>query len=242
MSDKRDHTYFFVHVLKTAGMTFNQHIARNFWAREIYPHPRFDGDMFDAYINIPKLLSLPPGRSRTVRVYHGHFPYACAEELGEELVTMTLLREPVSRVLSYLKYARRIHDHHRDMSPEQVYDDPRYHHAFLRNHQAKIFSMGPTDEFRDLTEEIPIDERRLEVAKANLRKVDILGLTEHYPEFLRTMTQRYGWEITEAEDKNVNTDEYEPSEAFLDRIRRDNAMDIAFHDFAVKLWTERRGE
>ena len=47
------------------------------------------------------LLDLPPSRRERIRVYAGHFPFVAVELMGQEFVTMTVLRDPVERTLSY---------------------------------------------------------------------------------------------------------------------------------------------
>lgn len=239
MPDKRDHRYFFVHIMKTAGATVGEHIRSNFRPEEVYPSSPLESDLFRAYMNIPDLLDLPAERRAQARVVLGHFPYSVVEEMGMDFVTMTVLREPVARTISYLKHATRQHPRHRGMSLEQVYEDPFYNPAFILNHQAKIFSLGTQDKFWTYMEGIVVDEQRLEVAKANLAKVDVIGLTEHYGSFLQTMEEDFGWDIRDVEDQNVSRKEHDVSQSFVDRIVEDNRMDIEFYDYAAKLWKER---
>jgi hypothetical protein len=74
-------------------------------------------------------------------------------------------------------------------------------------------------------ERIDIDAGRLEIAKQNLAKVDVLGVQEHFVEFLRAVNGRTGWSMDDGPDVHVSDGGWEPSAELLDRIRRDNAMD-----------------
>lgn len=240
MPDKRDHRYFFLHVMKTGGVTFSEHIFANFRRREIYPpfgHP----DPFTATTSIPFLLGYPEGKKAKTQIFHGHFPYAVTEELGiDDLVTMAFLREPVARTISYLKYAIRSQERHHGKTLEEVYDDPLDHSAAIKDHQTKIFSLGPDDKFEAYIDCITVDEGRLEIAKENLRKLDVLGLTERYDDFLHTLEVDYGWEVTEIEPQNISFEEhYVISDELIARIIADNAIDIAFYEYGVELWSER---
>lgn len=239
MPDKRDHRYFFVHVMKTAGTTLRDHIKANFRLEEIYPIQKFDGDLYDANMKIRVLLGLAPERKDQVRIFMGHFPYAVVDALGIDLVTMTLLRHPVERTLSYLRHAVQRHPEHKGKDLEEVYDDPMFHLWLIRNHQSKVFSLGPQDRFEDYLEDITVDERRLDIAKENLSKVGVLGLTERFPDFLRTLETDYGWEIQDLPNANVSESRPEVRPSFLDRIAEENAMDMAFYEYAVGLWRER---
>lgn len=53
------------------------------------------------------LAVLPDERRRRIRVYTGHFPYAAREILGGDIVTVTILRDPVKRTISLLRQFRR---------------------------------------------------------------------------------------------------------------------------------------
>ncbi len=236
MPDKRDHRYCSIHVMKTGGGTLRQHIKANFEPSEIYPMGGLDNEMMKAFINVPKLLSIAPERKAQVRVFHGHFPYMVADALGLDLVTLTILREPVARTLSYMKHALRVHPHLQPGGLEAVYDDPLLNPMYIQNHQAKIFSICPEDEAPSLLQAITVDASRLEVAKENLAKVDVFGLIEHHDVFLRTLATDYGWAIGTVENKHVSGDEYDVPDSLIDRIVEDNAMDIAFYEFAQKLW------
>ena len=82
-----------------AGTTFVNHLQRQFAADTIYPSAkvdrRFPTDV-EPKISIPFLLSLPPERHRSIQVYAGHFPYMVCELLNRDLVTFTILRDPVA--------------------------------------------------------------------------------------------------------------------------------------------------
>lgn len=239
MPDKRDHRYCSIHIMKTGGGTLRRHVVANFERQEIYPMGGFEKEMMKAFINVPRLLSIPPERKAQVRVFHGHFPFMVADALDLDLVTMTILREPVARTLSYMKHALREHAHLRSGGLEAVYDDPLLHPMYIRNHQAKIFSIRPEDEADSLLKDITVDAERLDLAKQNLSRVDVLGLREHHEAFLRTLESQYGWEIGAVENSHVSEEDYDVPTSLIDRIQEDNAMDIAFYEFARGLWATR---
>jgi hypothetical protein len=233
--------FFFVKVMKTGGGTFLRHILANFERDEVYPYKQFDPDMQIANIGINYLTGLPPERRARIRVYTGHFPFVAAELVGLELVTLTILRDPVERTISYLKHCKHYHEQHRSLTLEQIYEDPFSFPALIRNHQAKLFAMTPEDEPESYLDIIEIDDRRLELAKANLERVDVLGLQERFPEFLEEMTRRYGWSFGVVDDRHVS-DESEIPRSFRRRIAEDNAADLAFYEHAQRLWEKRRAQ
>jgi hypothetical protein len=231
--------FFFVKVMKTGGGTFLRHILANFDRDEVYPDRQSDPDMNAANMRIDYLTGLPPERRGRIRVYTGHFPFVAAQLVGADLVTLTILRDPVERTISYLKHCKRFHEQHRSLRLEEIYEDPFFFPTLIRNHQAKLFAMTPDDEPRSYLDIMEVDDRRLEVAKANLERVDVLGLQERFPELLEEMVIRYGWRIGDVPDIHVSRDSA-VSPAFRRRIAEDNAADLAFYEHALRLWERRR--
>ena len=141
-----DQKFFFVHVMKTAGWTLRKHIMANFEEDEFFPCERFETDMLKANIELEYLTALPASRRARIRVYSGHFPFVAVELLGEKVTTITILRDPVERTLSFLRERKAIH--HRDgaISLEEIYEDPFLFPALIRDHQAKLFALTVDDE------------------------------------------------------------------------------------------------
>jgi hypothetical protein len=241
VNDARDHQFFFVHIMKTGGASFRQHVYAGFAPGEVYPDRSCD-DMYRANTSIEYLLSLPAERKAAIRVYTGHFPFLVSEMMGIDFVTLTILRDPVDRTISYLKHCKRYHEHHRDLPLEEIYEDPFFFPCFIQNHQSKIFSMTPDDEFQSFMEVIDVDERRLKLAQENLERIDLLGLNEHYGEFLDGISRRFGWRFTDRPNLRVADEPWTVTPAFRKRIASDNRADMAFYDYARQLHERRRTE
>lgn len=227
--------FFFVHVMKTAGGTFREHVLRNFDVGEWYPVGKYDGGSLESYWDIKRLLALPQRRRDRIRVYFGHFPFVAAQLLGLELVTMTLLRDPVERTISYLRMAS---ERHPGKSLEKIYEDPFDFPCFIHNHQTKVFSLTAEDDPESFMDVIHVDADRLEIAKRNLRSVDLIGFTEHFDDFLREVQARYGWRISKVRNAHVSTQQDEVSPAFRDRIAEENEIDLLLYQYALQLRSE----
>jgi hypothetical protein len=239
MSEAPVHRFFFVHVMKTGGATFRQHVYANFGPGEVYPVPKVE-DMDRAWL-VETVLGLPADRRAGFRAYAGHFPFVVTDLMPEEFTTLTILRDPVERTVSYLKHCKRYHEHHAELSLEEIYEDEFHYRCFIENHQTKIFSMTTADPLESYMDMLTMDDERLELAKANLERVDVLGLNEHYPQFLDELRGRYGWRFDEVPNRRVSKErKWHPSPELLQRIADDNAIDMAFYEFAQRLYAQRR--
>lgn len=234
-------TYFFIHVMKTAGTTFTQHIHANFGPDEVFPAPSGKGDrkrLFDYYL-IRNLRALTPDERDRIRVYGGHFPHAAAAVVGAD-TTITILREPIARTISYLRQCKGAHRKFNDATLEEIYDDPWQFPTKVHNYQAKQFAMGPGDPLESHLDVIDIDDERLARAKATVEQVDVLGLQEHYDEFIDEVRRRLGWTIQDVPNLRVSNEPVDVPAHLRERIIEDNAADIEFYEHVRRLWAERQ--
>jgi hypothetical protein len=230
--------FFFVHVMKTGGTTFVKQLREQFPDPELYPSPAIDWigpHDFDAYVKIPRLLALPPERRTEIVVYSGHFPFYVVDAVDPSLTTLTVLREPVARTISVLKHFKRDEPRFHDSSLEEIYDDRMTFRFFVENHQTKVFSLTAADGEDAINCGLTIDDARFERARANLARIDVLGVTEHYAEFLAELRSRYGWwpgGVDAADRTNVGPAGGEVPAALRARIVADNAYDLELYELA----------
>jgi hypothetical protein len=217
--------FFFVHVMKTAGMTLNRHMNTNFAPDQRYPT---DGDRAMDYMMINRLHDAIAERGERVRVWRGHFPFYVTA-LVPDAITMTILREPVARTLSMLAQYRARNEP--DKTLEAVYDDPKVCDRMLRNHQTRVFSFTEADEPPTYLKVIDLDAARLAAAKATLERVDLLGVQEEFPKFLDALEHRFDWQIDAIEDIHVGPETTVP-ESLRRRIREDTLLDAELYEHA----------
>jgi len=222
--------FFFVHVMKTAGATFRQHVYNNFADGEVYPIKGVD-DMFHANTSIQYLLDRSPEQHAATRAYTGHFPFIASQMLDCNPITFTILRDPIDRTISYLKHAKVTHAQHADLELDEIYDDEFYFKCFMHNHQVKIFAMDRTDKLESYMDVIDIDEKRVETALAHLDEVDHVGFTDDLGHLMGTLSERYGWSFDEVPDIHVS-DPIDLPAGLRERITVDNAADIEFYNRA----------
>jgi hypothetical protein len=170
-------TLIYLHLPKCGGTTLNRLIEWEYSPLRIYSvDPSFF--RWSWY----RLLRWPERRLARLEVIKGHMPFGIHRRLPHPATYITVLREPVERVISeyYFALHYRLHPQHRAMqslSLEQ-YAATTPHH----NLQCKLLAglPGPRDFLAgDCT------EQTLETAKANLAgHFALAGLTERFDETL----------------------------------------------------------
>ena len=222
--------WFFVHLQKCGGTTLVRRLRVHFGDHGLFPDAT-DGDPVARVID-PTVLSRRFDARRTeIRVITGHFPLCVREVFDVPLRTMTVLREPVARTLSYLRHHRAGTPADRDRTLEEIYDDPFRFHGLIHNHMTKMFSLTVDEMDSGALTRVDFDRARLERACERLATVDEVGFQDDLDGFCADLATRYGWDLGRAHVSNAS----EPvpvDDAFRARIADDNADDIALYEFA----------
>jgi hypothetical protein len=186
-----------------------------------------------------RLLQLPPRRLAGLEVIKGHMPFGIHRRLRQPATYITVLREPVERVISeyYFALHYRLHPQHRRMQKLSLeeYATKTPHH----NLQCKLLAglPGPRDFLAgDCTEET------LETAKANLAgHFALAGLTERFEETLALLKVTFGWKLKNYASFNVT-----PIRPRKDAVSAEiqgiiaerNRYDVAIHQHVLGLFQQ----
>jgi hypothetical protein len=232
--------YFFVHLQKTAGTTLRQRLMHLLGEEAMYPS-EYDGDMVGEGLTyrVAELERRLPRRAAVVRVIFGHFPMCTMELLGGDFHTLTMLREPVERALSYLR-------HHREWTPadqhrslEEIYEDP-VRHRLACNHMTTMFSLS-LDEMDDgMLSEVELTPDHLARAKEALTSIEVVGVQERFEDFVVELNRCFGWELGDRPRFANRTQPVEVPPSFRARIIEDNRFDQELYDHALQLIEHRR--
>jgi hypothetical protein len=231
MTSSAEGRYFFVHLQKTGGTTLVHRLPRQFRPSEIYPNT-VDGDPVQSTISIDHLRERWKERGNDIRVVAGHFPLCTTELLGGGFTTLTVLREPVERTLSYLRHHRQMTPADRDKSLEAIYDDPFRFDGLIHNHMVKMLSLTTGEMADGALTSVDFTPSRLELAKHNLETVDVVGLQEQFGDFWYALSERLGWRLGDLAYSNRTAPSDVPG-TFRRRIADDNALDIELYDHAL---------
>jgi hypothetical protein len=175
--------FLFIHVMKTGGTSFSEILSANFTAEQRYPDAYINAETefferIEAYLHVPRFVADVNALKDQLRIVLGHVPYAVRSLLESDYITLTLLRDPIERTISYLKHCRRYHTEHMDQPLEKIYEDPWFHSSFIGDYQTKIFSMS--------AQEAMAEERFLPLATALPRRQD-LGAAQNFSEDIKML-------------------------------------------------------
>jgi hypothetical protein len=224
--------YFFVHLMKTAGVALRERLMNHFGKAAVYPTGGLDGnDWVTLFISIDLLRERLEARGDEIRVIAGHFPLRTAELIDGRLTTLTLLRDPVERMLSYLRQRREKDEHRRLNAHEEIYDD---HLGRADNYMTKMLTLTPAEMSASMFTRVEMDRDHLERAKEALAGIDAVGFQEHFEDFCEELTARFGWQLGEPKVVNTTTP-VEIPDSLRARIAEDNALDIELYEFAEQL-------
>ena len=217
--------WFFVHLMKTGGTSLFFMLQRQFPREDIFP-PRENAGLLS--IDTRAAMAETGNPDSHFRLIAGHYPLSSIENAPGEWKTFTLLRHPVSRVLSAL---RRQRDRSGSGTAESIYDDPVRHQLWFDNYMVK--ALGSTLE--DLQGGVFHSEsRHLDRALAALERIDVIGVSEDFNPFVTRLEESFGWDLGESLAVN-RTAGHDIPEALVERVWEDNRFDLALYARACEL-------
>lgn len=221
----------FLHLPKTAGTTVNRLIEWEYRLSEMYS---IDPVLFEW--SAAHLRKLPPERLRKVRMFKGHMLFGLHEVIPQPATYITVLRDPVDRVISAFYFMRgyKFHPLYWRMRRENWTLEDFIRRSQRDNVQCKI--VAGSDYNAPCTREI------MEQAKYNLRThFSVVGLSERLEESLALMKIRFGWKLSSYSSFNVTRSrpkKHDLPNSTLDLIHEKNAFDIELYECGRDLFEQ----
>ena len=227
-------TLIYLHLPKCGGTTLNRLIE---W--EYPPHRIYSVDPSFFRWSYYRLLRKSPRRLDGLRVIKGHMPFGVHRQIARPCTYITVLREPVERVISeyYFALHHPLHPQHKRMQSltlEQYVTTTPHH-----NLQCKLLA-GPPPQ-RDFLAGDCTDET-LAAAKANLAAhFSLAGLTERFDETLALLKVLFGWKLSHYASFNVGQNRptrQEVPESTRQIIAERNRYDVAIYQHVLPLFDQ----
>lgn len=215
----------FVHIPRTAGSTLNAVLDRCYHRGHVY-----SVDPYDIHDSLASYCRAP-GRWKVVR---GH--------IGAESVVgdrVTILRDPVERVVSEYLYARERPRHHEHQHANAMTLGEYVRRGLVTgvDNQAVRQLAGPADVSMGPGKFpfVPFgrcSRDMLERAWVNLAGFAVIGFTDAMPAFVDACAERFGWDAPPVPHMNATTSALMPSPDEVRQIREQNHLDVALYQSA----------
>jgi len=223
----------FVHLPKCGGTTLNRLLE---WEYGLFDVFVVDGRFYRWSYN--KLIKTDMAKFSQMRVFRGHMPFGIHRLLDRPVTYMTVVRDPIDRLISEYYYRKgrwqhQYEDHQmkRQTLEEYITKNPQ------QNLQTKLLA-GQVKNYDFLAERC--DATTLEVAKENLeRYFSLVGLTERFEQSLALAKLAYGWEIRRYTNFRVNPgrpSKDKLSDAIKSLIAEHNHLDVELYKYSTNLF------
>lgn len=196
-------TILFLHVPKTAGTTVAFALMDNFADEQRL-----------LYQGIDQVERLGESVRRQLRFVRGHFAYGLHELFPQPCEYITVLREPVDRLLSLYGYIKRkpAHPLHEWMNKEDVSFEEFLDSKVtieLDNHQTRMLSASKSP-FGQMS------QNEMMLAIRHLEQCAVVGIQDRLEDFIEIVSRRYGLKIAPCGSqlvapRRLRADELEPS-------------------------------
>ena len=228
----------FLHIPKTAGRTLQDVLDRKYKRSEA-----FSIDPNRVRESTEEFKGLPYDQRSKIRLLKGHMPFGLHEFLPNQSTYVTILRNPIDRIISHYYYVIRHPNHH-------LYNKVKYNKLSLKGYVASGISIeldnfqmrslaGATDlGFGKCSSEL------LEQAKCHLQShFTVVGLTERFDETLILMKRDLQWHTppfyTELNvSRNRPLLEDIPRDT-LDLIEKYNELDCELYEYTRKIFQQK---
>ena len=226
----------FVHIPKAAGTTMHSLLQRVYRASTIR-----DLDTADLRRSIMEFNKLPAAEKDKIDLLKGHLPFGMHEGFTRKCTYITMLRNPVDRIISHYRYASENTSHYLNhYITEKKMDLMAYVgsgiSAEMDNAMVRILSNNIYDlPYGGCTSEM------LESAKNNLVEYfSVIGLAEKFDESVLLMRQKLNWPSYPIYyNKKVSRSKM-PSlvleDKVIDYIRATNSLDCELYEFGKKIF------
>lgn len=232
MQKTDDTALIFLHLPKTAGSTLNSIINRQYDSKTIY---NLYGDLSQQITSTANFKKLSEEDQQKIKLIKGHIFYGFHDLISRPSTYVTLLREPIDRVISLYYYIRRhpAHYHH-----DLVISKNMSLNDYISSGVSKELNNGQTRQIAGVdANQVEFGKcsiAMLETAKQNISKHFLfVGTTSRFDESLIFLKNHFGWKLPLYQKQNVTKNrpiKSEVSKDTLDLIENFNKLDIELYN------------
>lgn len=223
-----DHTLIFFHIPKTAGATLAQ-----IFTRQYAPQAHFHTEPERHWASIEQFKQLSAAERKRYRAISGHMAFGVHEWLPQPYSYITLLRDPIERIISYYYFILHYPGHY-------LYEKITGQQMSLQD----VLNSGISKEFDNLQTRLlsgtpKIDYGQCSTAMLTAANYNLathfrfVGTTKKFDEFLVLVSQAYGWQSPFYVKKHVIKNRprrHEIPRETLKTIEQYHELDLALYE------------
>lgn len=193
-----------------------------------------------------KLRQMSQEEMKPYQLFRGHFPYDVASLVPGKAVCITMLRDPLERVISAYEFmktciivnppARKVQEKARSLSLKDYVRDPEVNGVI--NAQTRMVA-GRDCQSRKIDQRDPV---ALEIAKENLEHFAFVGLTEQFWDSMGLLSYQFGWtppkEIQRLMVGQKKLRRENLTQDVIDVITEYNQLDIEFYEYSKTIFED----
>ena len=239
-----DSVVIFVHIPKTAGTTLRHIIQSQFQPNNVFEFYSLKTQPPKVLKGIEKYNSLSEAQKKTIKFISGHFGVGLHEFIQRPCTYITILRNPVERVVSYyyflLRNQNKIVQNKTLLEFIQTYGGV---HNSMTCYLSGLTLKAQVKEPNLNLEQQRFEPEILEQAKANLQKYfKVVGFVERFDETCILLKKILGWNISpfyirKNVSKHQNWTQDIPKDT-LNLIEKFNELDLQLYDYAQEMFEE----
>lgn len=226
---------FFLHIPKSAGRSLNNYLTR------IYSEEnRF---ISRGIVDLVRFSARKKAEVKKVQLVSGHFPFGYHGLLFTDFTYITILREPVDRLISYYYYTKR--------SPQEreyrfINDNNVSLEEYVTSGRTKENDNGMVRKICGEGAKTAYGECTGEMLKKAIENIEnhfsVVGLQERFEDTLKLLQHTFNWPGLPYESQNIadnRPDIKSISRKTIRIIEKHNALDMELYEFARKRFVEK---
>lgn len=233
-------TVIFVHIPKTAGTTLRHIIQHQFQPNSIFEFYRLGRE---PHKGIDEFNGLCEARKKEIKFVSGHIGFGLHEFLPRPYTYITVLRDPVKRVISHYHFLQARNSVVRDKTLEEFVQTQGQAQNSMTNYLSGSLLKYQLSDPGTGVSSLQCSPETLKLAKKNLREhFKVFGLVERFDETCLLLKRHLGWNIPLFYVKNnvskTRSSTSSISKYTLSLIEKSNEFDIQLYHYAKDVFEE----
>jgi hypothetical protein len=235
---KSQERFYFLHIPKTAGTSFQRMLYHVFPQKEIFPNMADLHRNQRQYPTFQQVKDLPQEKLKDVRLLMGHWPAATAQKMPEGTHILTFLREPMARTFSDINHKHPITPHLQDLDVNDAIHKMRNALFNVQTRHLADHQLTHTPYHNNFRK---IDAKGLQQAKEQLEACAFFGIKERFDESIVLAERKFAWKFPQRKRLNLakNSLSDQLSAESISFLKDNMTYDFELYEFALELFEKR---